>query len=49
MSREEVSSPTVSIESTLLTSVIKAMEVREVSTCRIPNAFIKTVMKKTDL
>ena len=35
MNREEVSSPIVSIESTLLTAVIKAKEGREVACCDI--------------
>jgi hypothetical protein len=40
MTRESVSSPTVSTESTLLTAVIEALEGRDVATCDIPNAFI---------
>ena len=40
MSREEVSSPTVSTESAILTSVIEAHEGRDVATCNVPNAFI---------
>ncbi len=42
MGREEVSSPTVSTESTLLTAVIEAEEARDVATCDIPNAFVQT-------
>jgi len=42
MSREEVSSPTVSTEATILTAVIEAEEERDVGTCDIPNAFIQT-------
>jgi hypothetical protein len=42
MQREEVSSPTVSTESVLLTAVIEAQEGRDVATCDIPNAFIQT-------
>ena len=42
MDREAVSSPTVSTESTLLTSVIDAAEGRDVATCDIPNAFVQT-------
>ena len=48
MSREEVSSPTVSTESTLLTSVIEAEEGRDVGTCDIPNAFVQTEVSKKD-
>jgi hypothetical protein len=48
MNREEVSSPTVSTESTLLTSVIEAQEGRDVATCDIPNAFIQTEVEKVD-
>jgi hypothetical protein len=42
LSREDVSSPTVSTEATLLTAVIEAQEGREVITCDIPNAFVQT-------
>ena len=42
MSREEVSSPTVSTEGTILTAVIEAEEERDVGTTDIPNAFIQT-------
>ena len=48
MGREEVSSPTVSTESTLLTAVIEAHECREVAVCDIPNAFIQTEMERVD-
>jgi hypothetical protein len=48
MEREEVSSPTVSTDSTLLTSVIEAEEGRDVATCDIPNAFIQTEVPKSD-
>jgi hypothetical protein len=41
-SRDDVSSPTVSTESTLLTATIEAKERRHVATCDIPNAFIQT-------
>jgi hypothetical protein len=47
MSREDVSSPTVNTESTLLTAVIEAEEGREVATCDIPNAFIQTQMEES--
>ena len=48
MNREEVTSPTVSTESTLLTAVIEAAEGRDVATCDIPNAFIQTDVEKVD-
>jgi hypothetical protein len=48
MDREEVSSPTVSTDSTILTAVIEAEEGRDVATCDIPNAFIQTEVAKTD-
>ena len=48
MSREEVSSPTVSTESTLLTAVIEAEEGRDVGTCDIPNAFVQTEVSERD-
>ena len=42
MSREDVSSPTVSTEALFLTAIIDAEEGRDVMTCDIPNAFIQT-------
>ena len=48
MTREDVSSPTVSTESTLLTAVIEAEEQRDVATCDIPNAFIQTDVEYMD-
>ena len=48
MSWEEVSSPTVSAESTLLTAVMEAHEGRDVATCDIPNAFIQTEVEEVD-
>ena len=48
MSREDVSSPTVSTESTLLTAVIEAEEERDVATCDIPNAFVQTAVEDRD-
>ena len=48
MDREDVSSPTVSTDSTMLTSVIEAMEGRDVATCDIPNAFIQTDVEEVD-
>jgi hypothetical protein len=46
MSREDVSSPTVSTKAMLLTAVIEAEEGREVATCNIPNAFIQTTVEE---
>ena len=48
MDREEVSSPTVSTEATMLTAVIEAEEGRDVATLDIPNAFIQTSLEKVD-
>ena len=44
MNKEEAASPTVLLESVLLTSVIDARENREVATVDIPNAFVQTDM-----
>ena len=48
MNREDVTSPTVSTESTMLTAVIDAMEHRDVATCDIPNAFVQTEVEERD-
>jgi hypothetical protein len=48
MQREEVTSPTVNTESTMLTVVIEAEERRDVATCDIPNAFIQTEVEDVD-
>ena len=48
MSWEEVSSPTVSTESTILTAATEAHEGRDVATCDIPNAFIQTEVEEVD-
>jgi hypothetical protein len=42
VTKEESSSPTVSTESVLLTSIIDALEKRDVAIIDIPNAFIQT-------
>jgi hypothetical protein len=42
VTKEESSSPTVSTESVLLTSIVDAQEGREVAVIDIPNAFIQT-------
>ena len=41
MDKDEVSSPTISTESLLLTCMIDAMEERDVSTVDIPGAFMR--------
>ena len=48
VSWEEAASPTVSLESLFLTSVIDAKENRDVMTCDIPNAFIQAHMPRTN-
>jgi hypothetical protein len=48
MERDEVSSPTVSTEATIITGVIEAMERRDVATCDIPNAFVQTDLEEYD-
>ena len=42
MTKEEATSPTTTLESVILTSVIDAKEKRDVGTVDIPNAFIQT-------
>ena len=42
MSKEEVASPTVLMESLFLTATIEASEEREVAVVDIPNAFFQT-------
>ena len=44
MSKEETSSPTVTMEGIFLTAIIDAMEGRDVMSADIPNAFIQTPM-----
>ena len=46
INRDHVSSPTVSTEATMLTSVIEAKEERDVASCDIPNAFIQTELEE---
>ena len=43
-SKEETSSPTISVESLFLTCIIDAMEQRHVSMCDIPGAFMQVDM-----
>jgi hypothetical protein len=46
--KADTSSPTVSLESVLLTSVIDAEERREVATIDIPNAFVQTKLENEE-
>ena len=46
--KEKAASPTASLESIMLTSVIEASEGREVAVTDIPNAFIQTDVEKED-
>jgi hypothetical protein len=45
ISKEDASSPTVTIELVMLLSIINAEENRDVTTIDIPNAFIQTRVK----
>ena len=46
MSKDEAASPTVALESVMLSAVIDAKEGREVAVVDIPNAFIQTENEK---
>jgi hypothetical protein len=46
LSREDAASPTVSLESILLTAVVDAHEGRDVMSADVPNAFVQTQMPK---
>ena len=48
MEHDEVMSPTISAEGTLLTTVIEAGEGQDVTTCDIPNAFVQTHVEEKD-
>ena len=48
MDCNEVTSPMVSTEVTLITATIEAKEERDVATCDIPNAFIQTLIQGKD-
>ena len=48
MEHDEVMSPTISTEGTLLTTVIKAQEGQDVATCDIPNAFVQVHVEEKD-
>jgi arginine deiminase len=45
MNKQETSSPTVATEALILTCVIDAIEERNVATCDIPGAFMRSDMK----
>ncbi len=44
--KEDASSPTVAIESVILTSIVNALEERDVAIVDIPNAFVQTVIEE---
>ena len=48
MECNEVTSPTISMEGTLLTAAIKAQEGQDVATCDIPNAVVQTHVDEKD-
>ena len=41
-------SPTISMEGTLLNSMIEAQEAQDITTCNIPNAFVQTHVEEKD-
>ena len=48
MEHDEVTSPTMSMEGTLLTAVIKAQDGQDVRTCDIPNEFVQTHVEEKE-
>jgi hypothetical protein len=48
LSREDAASPTVALESIMLTAIIDAKEKRDVMTADVPNAFIQAQMPNLD-
>ena len=48
MEHDEEMSLTISMEGTLLTTVIEAQEGQDVMTCNIPNAFVQTHVEEKD-
>ena len=48
MEHDEVTSPTVSTEGTLLATVIEAQEGQDIATCDIPNTFVQTHVEEKD-
>jgi hypothetical protein len=45
ITKEDVSSPTVSVESAMLTCMINALKDQDIAVIVIPNAFVQTVVK----
>ena len=48
MEHKEVTRQTVSMEGTLLTTVIEAQESHDITTCDIPNTFVQTHVEEKD-
>ena len=48
MECNEVMSPTMSTEGTLLRAMIDAQEGQDITTCNIPNAFVQTHVEEKD-
>ena len=48
MEYDEVMSPSISMEGTLLTTVIETQEGQDVATCNIPNTFVQTHVEEKD-
>ncbi|MGC8483977.1 MAG: hypothetical protein ACP5OE_10090, partial [Thermodesulfobium sp.] len=48
LSREDAASPTVALESIMLTAIINAKEKRDIMTADVPNAFIQAQMPNID-
>ena len=48
MEHDEVLSPTINMEGTLLTTVIKAQEGQDLTTCNIPNTFVQAHVEEKD-
>ncbi len=48
ITKEDVSSPTVSAEAVMLTCIIDAVEDRDIAVVDIPNAFAQTVVSEED-
>ncbi len=48
ITKEDVSSPTVSAEAVMLTCIIDAAEDRDIAVVDIPNAFAQTVVSEED-
>ncbi|MGC9294940.1 MAG: hypothetical protein ACP5E8_06680, partial [Thermoplasmata archaeon] len=48
LSREDAASPTVALESIMLTAIVDAKEKRDVMTADVPNAFIQAQMPNLD-